>query len=310
MSPVLHVNTNAVNQSQRLAYWNDHIASIYGGMSVDSDAKEFNAKLIYVHIGDIGFMRAHSSHSFVQRKGDNSQTETVLLHFQNQGTSVNRQGHKEVVLKPGDFTICENRSLYTIEPNETSDVIALEIPYALAKSYIEDIEDRIIQRFSSLSLQGRVLYSILQTIQSECRTSYSDPTLSNLEPTLMASIAQLISQSTRGGRNDQHRAQHSVQKVKAIIEKNLRNSGFSTEKIAQQVGLSERRIQVLFAEMGTTPSNYIRDRRLELAAEQLRFSPAMSITQIAHDVGFSDSAYFARCFRNKFGISPKYYRAN
>jgi AraC-like DNA-binding protein len=33
----------------------------------------------------------------------------------------------------------------------------------------------------------------------------------------------------------------------------------------------------------------------------------VSITQIAYDSGFSDSAYFSRCFQKTYGLSPRNY---
>ena len=38
-------------------------------------------------------------------------------------------------------------------------------------------------------------------------------------------------------------------------------------------------------------------------------NPATSVTEIAFDLGFNDSAYFARCFRQHYGKTPSAYRA-
>jgi AraC-like DNA-binding protein len=35
----------------------------------------------------------------------------------------------------------------------------------------------------------------------------------------------------------------------------------------------------------------------------------MTITDVAFDVGFSDSAFFTRCFRRHFGVSPSQWRS-
>ena len=35
---------------------------------------------------------------------------------------------------------------------------------------------------------------------------------------------------------------------------------------------------------------------------------ALSITQIAFDLAFTDSSYFGRCFKRQFGITPGDYR--
>jgi AraC-like DNA-binding protein len=64
----------------------------------------------------------------------------------------------------------------------------------------------------------------------------------------------------------------------------------------------------MFAAMGTTPSAYILQQRLARAAELLIANPAVSVTAIAFDLGFSDSGYFARCFRTAFGATPTQWR--
>ena len=48
--------------------------------------------------------------------------------------------------------------------------------------------------------------------------------------------------------------------------------------------------------------------RLESAAERLRAQPELSITEVAFDYGFNDSAYFSRCFRHRFGARPRDWR--
>jgi AraC-like DNA-binding protein len=37
-------------------------------------------------------------------------------------------------------------------------------------------------------------------------------------------------------------------------------------------------------------------------------SPGASITEVAFELGFNDSAYFARCFRQQFGVPPRDWR--
>jgi AraC-like DNA-binding protein len=43
-------------------------------------------------------------------------------------------------------------------------------------------------------------------------------------------------------------------------------------------------------------------------AQQLLLDTDKSITEIAMDVGFSDSGYFSRVFRREVGLSPTDYR--
>jgi len=94
-----------------------------------------------------------------------------------------------------------------------------------------------------------------------------------------------------------------------LIDARLGDPDLRTASIAGELGISLRTVQNGFAAMGTTPVGYIAERRLERAAELLRNSDAISVTDIAFDLGFNDSAYFSRCFRQRFGVTPSAYRA-
>ena len=60
--------------------------------------------------------------------------------------------------------------------------------------------------------------------------------------------------------------------------------------------------------VGRTPGQFLTDYRLRAAREQLARTD-QPVTQIAGDCGFNDAGYFAGKFRERFGCTPKEYRA-
>ncbi|MEM6885427.1 MAG: helix-turn-helix transcriptional regulator [Verrucomicrobiota bacterium] len=58
----------------------------------------------------------------------------------------------------------------------------------------------------------------------------------------------------------------------------------------------------------TSPIDFLNRCRVEEAATRLIENPDMSITQIAFDVGYSSSQYFARRFHARYGVSPRAWR--
>lgn len=92
-----------------------------------------------------------------------------------------------------------------------------------------------------------------------------------------------------------------------FIDENYAES-ISVESLASSAFLSSGRFTELFRmEMGCTPRDYIRHVRLE-HAKTLLTSTNMSISEVAQNSGFGESAYLTRVFRQSTGIQPSKYR--
>lgn len=61
--------------------------------------------------------------------------------------------------------------------------------------------------------------------------------------------------------------------------------------------------------MGETLGEYLRRRRLEIAAMRLAAQPRAAVLNIALSAGFGSAEAFSRAFRNRFGASPTAWRA-
>ena len=56
-----------------------------------------------------------------------------------------------------------------------------------------------------------------------------------------------------------------------------------------------------------TPIKYLNELRIRNACQMLKNSNK-NITEIAYDVGYSDSNYFSRVFKKVKGVSPSEYK--
>ncbi|GGE53030.1 AraC family transcriptional regulator [Agaricicola taiwanensis] len=78
--------------------------------------------------------------------------------------------------------------------------------------------------------------------------------------------------------------------------------------VARYVGVSVRQLERAFhAALGTTPARHHRIMRLNYGRWMIE-NKLESITQIALDCGFADTAHFSREFRSHFGMPPSVYR--
>lgn len=76
------------------------------------------------------------------------------------------------------------------------------------------------------------------------------------------------------------------------------------EQLHVSVSLFEKNFKMLF---NMTPLQYINKVRFDAASDKLAKTDK-SITNIAQECGFYDHTYFAKRFKNEFGLAPKAYR--
>jgi len=98
-----------------------------------------------------------------------------------------------------------------------------------------------------------------------------------------------------------------VEQLRLIIEENLSDPLFSVEKLCHKLYMSRasmyRKIRFL---TGESPQLFIRSYRLNRAAQLLGKNYG-NVTEVSFRVGFTSTAYFAKCFKEKFHHCPKYF---
>lgn len=99
-----------------------------------------------------------------------------------------------------------------------------------------------------------------------------------------------------------------IKKVLLVIESNMANTEFSVDHLRQELLLSRTSMyKKLLAITGKTPIEFIRTIRLKRAAQLLEKS-THNVTEVAYMVGFNNPKYFARYFKEEFGILPSLYQ--
>ena len=97
---------------------------------------------------------------------------------------------------------------------------------------------------------------------------------------------------------------HTSMLNNAIVMENLANPQFGVFDLADQMSVSRSTLfRKVKANTGQNVNEYIKICRLKKATELLASNRYM-IKEISYMVGFSSSSYFAKEFKNQFGISP------
>ena len=93
-------------------------------------------------------------------------------------------------------------------------------------------------------------------------------------------------------------------KIAQYLEINLREQ-ISLTALAQRFGYTPSYLNRIFKkEYGVSPLQYLTDLRISRAKELLLRHPDISIKTVASSVGYEDSRYFSRIFKNETGMTP------
>lgn len=95
-----------------------------------------------------------------------------------------------------------------------------------------------------------------------------------------------------------------IDRLRSIIKENLSNSNLSVDDIASEIGLSRTQLYRKVKTMtGKAPMDILRSARLARAQVFLRKTD-QTISEICYDVGFTSPSYFAKCYKEEFGVGP------
>ena len=101
--------------------------------------------------------------------------------------------------------------------------------------------------------------------------------------------------------------QEFLDKAVAAVAAKMIDSDYSVDALASDLCMSRANLhRKMRAITGQTPTDFIRNQRLERAAHMLR-TTSHSVNEISNLVGFSYASYFTKCFKEKYGVLPKDY---
>ena len=93
------------------------------------------------------------------------------------------------------------------------------------------------------------------------------------------------------------------------IDRRLSDPELSVDRVASALNCTKRYIHKAFSDSGETVAGHIWGLRLERCRDDLATTANRPITDIAFGWGFNSSSHFSRLFRERFGTSPRAYRA-
>ena len=115
---------------------------------------------------------------------------------------------------------------------------------------------------------------------------------------------EIIPSDIKVASEDEKLLRHTLE----VVQKNIDNPDFSVEELSRSLLMSRaamyKRITAL---TGITPLEFIRSIRLKNAAQLLE-KTKMTVSQVAFEVGFNNTKYFVKYFKEEFNMLPTAYR--
>jgi ligand-binding sensor domain-containing protein/signal transduction histidine kinase/DNA-binding response OmpR family regulator len=185
-----------------------------------------------------------------------------------------------------------SRKLKTIEKTNHIPIILLTAK-AATEDKLEGLEigadDYLIKPFNPDELLIRVKNLI--KIRKQMREKYQSQMLIKSSDVAVPSTQKIF-----------------IDKLTAIIEKNISNENFSVEILCEEIGMSRSQLhRKLKAITNQSTSEFIRNFKLQRAAELLK-QDVGNIAEISYQVGFSSQAYFTKTFQEVYKQTPLEYK--
>lgn len=214
-------------------------------------------------------------------------------------------------LARGDFLLVHGTAPLEFAFGEAGEAIVLRVPARVLRNHLPSpdqfcgvplrADDGIAQDVADL------VRCIFGQLEDGLSAQFHGRIARNLLDTLGTAFAMALEGSLTGSpllcsRNA---------RVRLRIERDLRDPTLSPSRVAERLRMSPRYLRAIFAASNETVSAYILRRRLEECARELADPERRraSITEIAFGWGFNSAPHFTRSFRERFGMSPRQYRA-
>lgn len=169
VASVRHLGTH-----DRLEYWNDLIGAIYPGMSVNTQAELFDAKLSVWHLSDLRMVKPFSTPPIVTRQPRNkavySEPKFVAHTLVRGKVSLDQHGRR-ATLNEGDMVICASDEYYRFETHTTHEMMVVEVDAATLADKLPNIDDFVARPISSKLTSTRLLRRYMDSLWLEARAT-------------------------------------------------------------------------------------------------------------------------------------------
>jgi AraC family transcriptional activator of tynA and feaB len=298
----------------RVAAWTAQFCTQFDpAQIVPTDFDRFNAAIQTGELGALRFARVSCVGSGIDRSFapglGNAHSYSLIVQITGYGTLC-QYGHVSRML-PGDLALCDNAAPHSHHMTERSELILVRIPAHVLNGHLPSPEQFCGRRLEGSSGTASAAAALVSNLCQRTRDGLAPAVQQHLSRQLLelAAVSYTLAFDTLSAPSTALGGRYT--KARRFIEQNLRDPELGPQKIADSLNVSSRYLRMIFAGEKDCVSSYILRRRLEEVAQQLADARwrGRSICEIAFDWGFNSAPHFSRSFRERYGVSPRDYRA-
>lgn len=226
------------------------------------------------------------------------------------GTGLLIQDNREAVLRPGDLTVYDTDSPYTLVFEEGFSTLVLMVPHRVLELPTDAVRGMTAATIDGGDGLARVVTRFLGELAGDLG-QLDGPIGGRLARNAVDLVTTLYARELDVARDADRPHRAMLRRVQAHIDDHLGDPDLTPGSIAAAAYISTRHLHALFHEEGLTVSTYIRSRRLDRCRRELAdpLAAHRPVGQVATRWGFADAAHFSRAFRAEFGEPPSAFRA-
>jgi AraC-like DNA-binding protein len=309
--PKVSFSTADLPESERVAMWREH----YGQTIFRAEAKplcdaSFRAAVVsralpelHLLFGSLSAVRIARTRAFLADGNDD-----LALVINHAGRIAATARAREVALEEGDAVLVSSGEATAFNRSTAGGSFSIRIPYSVLSSLVVDVDDLVMRPIPRQIGLLKLLTNYVNPLLNEDLPL--TPEFLRLAVTHVHDLVALALGATReAAQVAQNRGMRAARlsSAKAHIVTNSTDPSLSIRSVARDLGVTPRYLQSLFEHDGSTFSAFLLNQRLTRAHRMLT-NPKFDryrVSAIAYEVGFGDISYFNRCFRQRYGITPR-----
>jgi AraC family transcriptional regulator, positive regulator of tynA and feaB len=216
-------------------------------------------------------------------------------------------------LEAGQFVAFRGAQAFQFRHERSIDLLAVFLPARAVERWLPDWQAaEFVTVSNDHQAEGRLSLDIARDLL-DSGSQLQDSAASELvgETVIRLLARSLATTSLDAAAAPEDLAEAQRRKVRQFCRKNLGSTSLSVEAVARAIGLSRASLHRLFQDQPHTLMQWVQLERVE-ACRRLLDAPglaARTLTEIALSQGFKSPAHFSAAFRQRYGLTPRDYRA-